>query len=81
MNCLTCQNLERAYEAALGEYMEARSSAWFSVSSDVAASRNVDMERTRLELEEHRLVCVSASRTVVPPARAEQVYELDKFVA
>ena len=81
MNCLICRELERAYEAALGEYIEARSSAWFSVSSDVAASRNVDMERTRFELEEHRLVCDSASRMDALPAGAEQVYELKKLVA
>ena len=76
MNCLICQDLERAYGFAFSEYIEARSSAWFSLSSDIAASRNVDMERTRYELEEHRLLCVSAIRTVAPPARAEQVYEL-----
>lgn len=81
MNCLICQSLERAYEAASAEYVEARSSAWFSLSSDVAARKNVDMERTRYELEEHRLVCVSASRTVTPPASAEQVYELETLVA
>lgn len=72
MNCLICHDLERAYDAAFSEYIEARSSAWFSVSSDVAAHRNVDLERTRYDLEEHRLVCVS-SRTVTPIVRAEQV--------
>jgi hypothetical protein len=81
MNCMICQSLERAYEAAFSEYMEARSSAWFSVSSNVAASKNVDMERTRYELEEHRLVCVSAFRTVPRPAKAERVYELESLVA
>jgi hypothetical protein len=81
MNCPTCRDFECSYETALSEYMEARSSAWFSVSSDVAAHRNVDMERTRYDLEEHRLVCVSASRTVTLPPRAEQVYELGTLVA
>ena len=80
MNCLICQDLERAYEAAFSEYVEARSSAWFSVSSDVAAHRNVDMERTRYDLEEHRLVCVSVSRTVTPRATAGQVFELETLV-
>ena len=64
MNCLICEGLERAYDAAFTEYVEAHSSAWFSVSSKVAAHKNVDMERTRYELEEHRLVCVSANRMV-----------------
>jgi hypothetical protein len=66
MNCLICQNLERAYDAAFKEFNEARSSAWFNVSSDVAAHRNVDMERTRYGLEEHSLVCVSAIKSVSP---------------
>jgi hypothetical protein len=39
------------------------------------------MERTRFELEEHRLVCDSASRMDALPAGAEQVYELKKLVA
>ena len=81
MNCPTCQELERTYEAALSEYIEARSSEWFFLCPGVAARKNVDMERMRYDLEEHRLVCVFASRTVAPPARAEQVYELETLVA
>jgi hypothetical protein len=80
MNCPTCRDLELAYETALSEYLEARSSAWFSVSSDVAARRNVDMERTRYDPEEHRLVYASASRTAAHPARAEHVHELETLV-
>jgi hypothetical protein len=74
MNCPTCLELERTYETGLSEYIEARFSEWFFLCPGVAARKNVDMERTRCELEEHRLVCVSANRTVVPPAREEQVY-------
>jgi hypothetical protein len=66
MNCLICRNLERGYETALSEYIEACSSASFYVCSDVAARKNVDMERTKYELEEHSLVCISASTTVAP---------------
>ena len=66
MNCLICRNLERAYKTALSEYIEACSSASFYVCSDVAARKNVDMERTKHELEEHSLVCISASTTVAP---------------
>ena len=64
MNCPTCQELERTYEAALSEYTEARSSTFFQVCLDVAAQKNVEMERARYELEEHRLACVSAGKTV-----------------
>jgi hypothetical protein len=58
MTCLNCRELERAYEAAHSEYLEARSSVWLGLSSSVAARKNVDMERTRYDLEEHRIVCV-----------------------
>jgi hypothetical protein len=43
------QGLERAYETALNEYIEARSSEWFFICSDVAARKKVEMERTRCE--------------------------------
>jgi len=36
--------------------MEARSSAWFRLCLDVAARKNVEMERARYEFEEHRRV-------------------------
>ena len=58
MDCLICANLERAYEARLSEYVEARTSVCYRVSTRLAAQRNVDMERARYELEEHRSVCV-----------------------
>jgi hypothetical protein len=65
MDCLVCTNLERAYEARLSEYIEARSSACYRVSTKQAAQKNVEMERARYELEEHRFVCVSGVRVPV----------------
>ena len=64
MKCLICRELTLAFEAALSEYIEARSSAGFQVSQGLAARKNVDMERARYELEEHGLVCVSAIRAL-----------------
>ena len=61
MECSICRNLARAFEAGVSEYIEARSSACYQVSRRFAAKKNVDMERARYELEEHRLVCVSAA--------------------
>jgi len=61
MDCSTCRNLERAYEAAISEYAEARASVCYRVSTACAAQKNVDMERARYELEEHRIVCASAA--------------------
>ena len=66
MNCPHCRELEQAYEAALSEYVEARASAWFRICSKLAARKNVDMERTKYELEEHSRVCVFAGKTVAP---------------
>jgi hypothetical protein len=64
MNCLICRELTLTFEAALSGYIEARSSAGYQVSKKFAARKNVDMERARYELEEHRLVCVSAVRAL-----------------
>ena len=60
MDCSICRELELAYRTRLSEYIEARSSACYLVSKRFAAKKNVDMERARYELEEHRLVCLSA---------------------
>ena len=62
INCSICRGLERAYEAGLNEYAGARSSAYFGVCTKLAAQKNVDMERARQELEEHRALCVFAVR-------------------
>lgn len=59
MHCPLCQNLERALEDRQREYLEAVASAYFRVSRKLAAYRGVELERARLELEEHRSICVS----------------------
>ena len=61
MGCPICKKLEQAYEVLVSEYNEARSSAGYQVSRRLAAQKNVEMERARYELEEHRSRCVSAS--------------------
>jgi hypothetical protein len=60
MACVICENLERVYQVRLSEYLEARSSAGYRVSTRLAAQMNVEMERARYELEEHQAECVSA---------------------
>jgi hypothetical protein len=62
MGCSICESLERTYEDRLSEYREARSSAGYQVSTKLAAHKNVEMERARYELEEHRMVCGSARK-------------------
>ena len=59
MDCLRCKNLKGALEFRHNEYVEARSSAYYRVSTELAAKKNVDMERARYDLEEHRAVCAS----------------------
>ena len=60
MDCLECKNLEDAFESSRGQYNEARSAAYYRVSTELAAKKNVDMERARNDLEEHQLICASA---------------------
>lgn len=66
MDCLICASLTRAYAAGLRDYIDARSSAFYLVSKKLAARMNVDMERARYELEEHRLRCVSPATVIAP---------------
>lgn len=61
MDCSICKDLERAFEARRNRYFEARSAAYYRVSTELAAHQNVDMERAKSDLEEHQLVCRSAA--------------------
>jgi len=61
MDCLNCKNLEGVLESRLSKYIEARSAAYYRVSTELAAKKYVDMERARNDLEEHQLICVSAA--------------------
>jgi hypothetical protein len=71
MDCLICRELERAFDMVRREYSEARSSAYYPISGEFAAVKNVDMERARYELEEHRLLCVFAGRIITLPAKPD----------
>jgi hypothetical protein len=60
MACLICRDLERTLDFRRSKYFEARSAAYYQVSTELAAQKNVDMERAKSELEEHQSACVSA---------------------
>lgn len=60
MYCRLCENLERALATTQSEYIEASSLAYHMVSKKFAAYKNVEMERARAELQEHRMVCLAA---------------------
>jgi hypothetical protein len=62
MDCLKCGELRQAFEFKLGKYIEARSAAYYRVSTELAARKNVDMERARNDFEEHQFVCVSVAK-------------------
>ena len=67
MDCLTCTDLEEAFESRVGKYNDARSAAFYQVSTELAAKKQVDMERARNDLDEHQLICPLA------PARSDEV--------
>jgi hypothetical protein len=61
MQCILCENLERAFESRQKEYFESATLACYRVSRKFAAYKNVEMERARLELQDHQAVCVFAA--------------------
>ncbi len=69
MDCLMCKDLERAFESRRRQYIEARSAAYYRVSTELAAYENVEMERAKSDLEEHLLVCISAAKVRRPGLR------------
>jgi len=76
MDCTECKNLEEAFESRLSNYIEACSAAYYRVSKELAAKKNVDMERAKSDLEEHQLVCVSAAEVRQSGPRASHVSTL-----
>jgi len=79
-DCPLCRSLEAAYQARVSEYAEARASASYAVSKKLAAQKNVEMERARYELEEHRLDCV-IYRDVPRQVQSEIPEKLGRLVA
>jgi hypothetical protein len=57
MDCTRCRELRQTFESKLNKYIEARASDYYRVSTELAAHKNVDMERSRNDLEEHQFVC------------------------
>ncbi len=61
MNCVRCDHLMRVFASRLEGYVQARTAAFYRVSTKLAARKQVDMERARTDLEEHRLACHRAA--------------------
>jgi hypothetical protein len=66
MACLICRDLERTFDFRRSKYFEARSAAYYRVSTELAAQKNVDMERAKSDLEDHQSACVSAASARQP---------------
>jgi hypothetical protein len=59
--CPECENLNRVFESKLTEYIAARSAVLYRISTEFAA-KQVDMERAKNDVEEHLLICPSATK-------------------
>jgi hypothetical protein len=81
MKCLICRELERAYNVGLGEYIEARSSACYRFTKRFAAAKNVDLERARYELEEHRHLCAPVCKVLTLPGKRDMPLRLERPAA
>lgn len=68
MRCLICRSLELAFETQRNRYLEASSLACNQVTTRLAAYWNVEMERARNDLDDHRAVCVFFASSAIAPA-------------
>jgi len=57
MDCLQCMDLSRTFESAHVKYVAARSAEFYQISTEIAARKQVDMERARIDLQEHQAAC------------------------
>ena len=62
MDCLECKDLDRTLKLMRASYMTARSAAFYRICTEIAAKAEVDMERAKTALQEHRLLCPFAIR-------------------
>lgn len=62
MDCLLCKELSRLVDRSSSEYRDSRSSSFYQVSTEIAAMRQVEMERAKTNLQEHQLICDSSPR-------------------
>ena len=61
MTCSLCRNLNQAFELRLSDFNGALSSAVPLMSDKLVASRHVELQRARYELEEHQRDCAFAA--------------------
>ena len=60
MSCSICNDLHRAFQRTHSSYIDARTAAFYRVSTEIAAMKQIAMERAKSDLYEHHLDCPSA---------------------
>jgi hypothetical protein len=61
-SCPECENLNRLFESKRTEYLVARSAVLYRISTEFAARQQVDMERAKNDMAEHRSRCCFAAK-------------------
>src|SRR5438270_8029448 len=57
MNCSQCKELYRSFERTRARFEEARSAAFFQISTTIASRNHISMERAMSDLREHQEAC------------------------
>jgi len=57
MTCLICRDLTRVLKSAKTDYRAACAAPFYFVSTQLAARKQVDMERAKTALNEHHSFC------------------------
>jgi hypothetical protein len=67
LHCSVCRDLDRVFQAKLAKYVEACASPFYQVSKELAARKQVNMERAKNDLEEHLLICANPAADSAQP--------------
>lgn len=57
MSCVRCAGLLRTFRSAQRSYDSARASSFYVVSAELAAQKQVAMERAKNDLFDHQKIC------------------------
>jgi hypothetical protein len=74
MRCLICRSLELAFQAQRNHFLEASALACNQVTTRLAAYWNVEMERARNDLDDHRATCVFFASSALAPAASQRKF-------
>jgi hypothetical protein len=66
VNCSQCNDLSRMFALRRAGYVTARAAPFYRISTELAARMQVDMERARTSIQEHRSTCHFAQQNHLP---------------